>query len=233
MRRIAVFALALLIAAPALAQQATQPAQPAPSAQQPPRAPRPTPAQYWAALLQGNQQYVAGKLTYDNLKEERKLLVAHQFPPITVVSCSDSRVPPELVFNQSLGTLFVVRTAGNVVDEFGVASLEFAILNGYTRLIVILGHEGCGAVKASLGGADPNTPALTALAKRIRSSFVGIPYDSTDPANLQRAVEANARASGAQLLGFSKIIRDAVLTEQAALVIGNYDLDTGEVTELK
>src|SRR5688500_2234505 len=111
MRHIAVVILALLIAMPVAAQQATQPAQ---AAQAAPR-PTVTPDQLWTALLKGNQEFVAGKLTYTGLREEREQLDEHQSPPITVIACSDSRVPPELVFNQSLGALFVVRTAGNVV----------------------------------------------------------------------------------------------------------------------
>ena len=203
-------------------------------AQQPPAAektppPQITPDQLWAALLQGNKLFVAGTISYNMLKQERDQLDEGQSPPITVIACSDSRVPPELLFNQSLGTLFVVRTAGNVLDDFGIASVEFAIAMGYTRLIVVLGHEECGAVKASLGGADPSTPAMTAMAKRIRSSFVRIPYDSRDAANVQRAVEANARASAAQMLAASKLIRDAVLTVQVKVVTAKYDLNTGEV----
>ena len=223
MRRIRVIAVTLLVCASLYAQtKETQPAAP----------PRVTPDQLWTALLQGNKIYVAGTVSYNLLKEERQQLADHQYPPITVLSCSDSRVPPELIFNQSLGSLFVVRVAGNVVDDFGLASIEYAIAMGYTKLIVILGHSSCGAVVASLGGADPNTPALTALATRIRESFVGVPYDSRDPANVQKAVEANARASAANLLARSKLIRDAALTEGIKIIVANYDLKTGEVKRI-
>lgn len=180
-------------------------------------------------LEAGNKTYVAGAVSYNLLKDERKQFAGQQAPPVTIVSCSDSRVPPELIFNQSLGTLFVIRSAGNVVDEFGLASVEYAVSQGYTRLIVVLSHTSCGAVVASLGGADPSSPALTALATRIRSSFVGIPYDSRDPKNVQRAVELNAKAAAASLLAHSKIIRDAALTGKVKVVIANYDLTTGEV----
>ena len=214
MRRIFIIALTLLVCAPLAAQNIV------------------TPDQLWDALLKGNKQFVAGTISYNLLQKERDALDEHQSPPITVLSCSDSRVPPELVFNQSLGTLFVIRSAGNVVDDFGLASIEYAIALGYTKLIVVLGHESCGAIVASLGGADPDTPALTALAARIRSSFAGVPYDSKDPANVQRAVEANARAAAAYLLAHSKLIRDAVATERIKIVSANYDLNTGEVKKL-
>ena len=155
-----------------------------------------------------------------------------QLPPITVLACSDSRVPPELVFNQSLGALFVIRTAGNVADEFGIASVDFALLQGWTRLVVVLGHDHCGAVRAALGGADPNVPGLAALAKRIRGSFIGIPYDSRDAANLRRATELNAQASAAHLLANSKILRDAMAGGLVKVVPAFYDMGSGEVKML-
>jgi carbonic anhydrase len=188
--------------------------------------------QLWAALLAGNKVFVAGKLSWENLKSEREQLKDGQVPPVTVLSCSDSRVPPELIFNQSLGALYVVRQAGAVTDDFGVASIEFAITQGWTGLIVVLGHSECGAVKAALGGNDPATQPLGALARRLRASFIGIPYDSRDANNVKRAVETNARASAAHLLSSSKIIRDAVITEVVKIVPAYYDLATGEVRKL-
>jgi carbonic anhydrase len=206
-------------------------------AQQQPPAPAPAPAEakpdFWAALMTGNRQFVAGTITYDKLKEERQFLHTHQMPPITVLSCSDSRLPPELLFNQSLGALFVVRSAGNVADEFGIASIEYAIAQGYTQLIVVLGHDNCGAVAASLGPANPATPALNALATRIRSSFVGVRYDARDAANVKKAIEANTRSAAAQLLAGSTLIRDAVSSQRIPLVTAYYDLETGVVTKLE
>jgi len=219
MRRALFITIVILIALPAIAQETAQETAPETI----------TPDQLWTAMLHGNQQFVAGKITYDHLKEERKLFREHQLPPITVLACSDSRVPPELVFNQSLGALFVIRTAGNVADEFGLGSIEYAIANGYTKLIVVLGHENCGAVTASLGGGDPGTSSLKALATRIRSSFIGIPYDPKDAANVRKAVEANTRASAAQLLAGSALIRDAVATGKVKIMTAYYDLDEGNV----
>ena len=191
-----------------------------------------TPEQLWGVLLQGNKTFVAGKLTFDDLKKERDEVKDHQLPPVTVLSCSDSRVPPELVFNQSLGALFVVRAAGNVADDFGIASIEYAILNGYTKLIVVLGHQSCGAVEASLGIGDPTTPSLLRLATRIRASFVDIPYKPNDPAVVKAAVEANTRAAAAQLFAASKTIRDAAAAGQIKVVAAYYELTTGEVRML-
>lgn len=183
-------------------------------------------------LQAGNKTFVAGSISYTTLKQEREQLAAGQAPPVTILSCSDSRVPPELIFNQSLGTLFVIRSAGNVADDFGLASIEYAIAQGYTKLIVVLGHSDCGAVSASLGSGDPGTPSLLALATRIRSSFIGIPYDPSNPANVQKAVEMNARAAAAALLAKSKLIRDAALTQRVKVIAASYDLKSGEVKKL-
>jgi len=191
-----------------------------------------TPDQLWSAMLQGNKQFADGKIVYDNLKAERELLKDNQFPPITVLACSDSRVPPELVFNQSIGGMSVVRTTGNVADDFGIASIEFGVSQGWTKLLVVLAHEECGAIKASLGTADPSSPLLSGLAKRIRSSFVGIPYDSRDEAIVRKATEANARASAAQLLAGSSMIRDAVATGRVKVVTAYYELPEGEVKKI-
>lgn len=221
MRRALFITIAILIALPAIAQETAQTAEETI-----------TPDQLWTALQQGNQQFVAGKITYSDLKGERVQFGEHQLPPITVLACSDSRVPPELIFNQSLGALFVIRVAGNVADEFGLASIEYAIAQGYTKLIVVLGHENCGAVKASLGSGDPGTPALKTLATRIRSSFIGIPYDPKDPANVRKAVEANTRASATQLLAGSALIRDAVTTGKVKIMTAYYDLDEGNVKKV-
>jgi carbonic anhydrase len=224
MRR-ALVILVLFLAAPLVAQTAKP--QPAPPAEAPI-----TSAQLWSALMQGNKSFVGGKISYDSLKAEREQFKDNQLPPITVLSCSDSRVPPELVFNQSLGALFVVRTAGSVADDFGIGSIEYAIAHGYTKLIVVLGHANCGAVRSSLGGVDPTTPSLKALATRIRASFAGIPYDSRDPENVRKAVEANTRASAAWLLAASSVIRDAEATEAVDIITAYYDMATGEVRTL-
>jgi carbonic anhydrase len=125
--------------------------------------------QLWQSLLDGNRTFVAGNVTFHDLADLRRESASHQNPPVTILSCSDSRVPPELVFNRSLDQLFVIRVAGNVASAFELASIEYAISRGYTRLIVVLGHEECGAVRASLATDDPPTPSLTTRARVIPS----------------------------------------------------------------
>jgi carbonic anhydrase len=204
-------------------------------AQEPAHAPavQPAASALWDTLARGNRDFVAGKIAYPNIASQREQLRDHQTPPVTILGCSDSRVPPELVFNQQLGSLFVVRTAGNVADEFGVASIEFAIANGYTKLIVVLAHEECGAVKAAVRRDEPGTPALRDLVRRIRMSFAGLKWDETAPGLMQHAAELNARGAAAALLADSALIRDAVLSGKVQVVSAYYDFDTGEVRRLE
>ena len=214
MRRISFLALLLFICAPLAAQPVD-------------------PDKLWEALMAGNRHYVAGTLTYDHLKEMREHLADHQNPPVTILSCADSRVPPELIFNQSLGTLFVVRVAGNTPDTFDLASVEYGIANGYTSLIVVLGHENCGAVKAALAAEDPGTPSLLALVQRIRASFPSAKWDEKDASVLKSAVQANARAAAALLPAQSKVIRDAVLSGRVRIIAAYYDLHAGVVEKVE
>ncbi|HUJ13519.1 MAG TPA: carbonic anhydrase [Thermoanaerobaculia bacterium] len=179
--------------------------------------------------MEGNRAYVAGRISYDNLAQLRQQSADHQNPPVTLLSCADSRVPAEIVFNRSIDQLFVVRVAGNVAGAFDLASIEYAVAQGYTKLIVVLGHEECGAVKAALDSSDPPSPSLVALVQRIRQSFTGLDSWSKDPANVRRAVEANARASATYLLANSKIIRDAVQSGKVGVVVAYYNLSTGQV----
>ena len=119
-----------------------------------------TPDALWQSLMQGNRDFVAGKVTFDHLAELRRHSAAHQNPPVTILSCSDSRVPPEIIFHRSLDQLFVIRVAGNIAAAFELASIEYAISNGYTKLIVVLGHEECGAVKAAMAPEKQARPIL-------------------------------------------------------------------------
>jgi len=228
MRRTLILIIALAICLPLAAQE--------------PEDKRPDPEAMWKALETGNLKFEGGEISYTDLKTERKNLKDGQIPPITILSCSDSRVPPELIFNQSLGALFVVRTAGNVSDDSGLASIEYAIKNNWTSLIVVLGHEGCGAVEASLVPDDPVTPSLLTLVQRIRESFYGIPYDPSNKEIVLKATEANARASAAWLMAHSSVVRDAVINGwkgadgkvmKLKIVPAYYSLESGAVREIK
>lgn len=187
----------------------------------------------WKALLTGNLKYEAGEITYKDLQNERAALEKKQQPPVTVLSCSDSRVPPELVFNQSLGALFVVRTAGNIANDFELATIEYGISKGWTSLIVVLGHENCGAVGEALELSDPKTPSLLALVTRIRTSFIGIAWNGKGNTDVTTAVEANARASAAWLTANSTVVRNAVTEGKLKIIPAFYQLKSGHVRAIE
>lgn len=208
--------VALLVALPLLAREAT------------------TPDALWQQLAAGNARFVAGTLSFKHLAEKRAATADRQSPPVSVLSCADSRTPPELIFDRSINKLFVVRVAGNVADPFDIASLEYAVANGWTKLIVVMGHSQCGAVTAALKKSDPATSALVELVRRIRESFDGIERtDKPTPAELRKAIEANTRYTAKYLVDHSEVLRNAVAKKQVEIVAAYYDVATGEVERLK
>jgi carbonic anhydrase len=229
MRRSSSILAVLFVALPLFAQTFPAPWPPPPP---PPIAPE----VYWQKLMAGNATYVAGALPYTGLAARRTDTVDGQNPPVTVLSCADSRVPPELIFGRTVGDLFVVRVAGNVASQFEIASIEYAIAHHWTHLIVVMGHQNCGAVVEALKTEDPSTPSLVALVQRIRESFIGWQtWPASEPAavRLERGIKANARSSAAYLLAHSAIIREAVLDQRpdyrVGLVVAYYKLGSGEV----
>jgi carbonic anhydrase len=163
-----------------------------------------------------------GQIVYDSMRERRSGMANGQLPPVSILSCSDSRVPPEILFQKTLGELFVVRAAGNVEDTFGVASLEYAASKGWTKLLVVMGHTDCGAVIASLPRPklDEPTPSLYELILRIRKSFMK--FDDDLPAR----TADNVCYTAMQLRKWSPTLRDV------AIKTAIYDVRTGAVTEL-
>ncbi|MFY9570851.1 MAG: carbonic anhydrase, partial [Blastocatellia bacterium] len=120
-----------------------------------------------ARLLNGNARFVRGVRRPANYKRERRALTKVQHPYAIVLSCSDSRVPPEIVFDESLGKLFVVRVAGNVVDPVTLGSIEYAAEHLHSKLLFVLGHESCGAVRATIDGGH-SSPGIEAIVDRIK-----------------------------------------------------------------
>jgi carbonic anhydrase len=183
----------------------------------------------WPQLMKGNAAYMGGAIEYTHLGDARTATKDKQKPPVTVLSCSDSRVPPELLFHRGIGDLFVVRAAGNVADTFGIASIEYAIAHHWTKVIVVLGHENCGAVLAALEKKDPGTPSLRALVYRIRRSFRGLGKHH----DVHSAIIANAKASADYLVSHSRLIRRAVRNGDVKIVVAYYELESGEVTKVR
>jgi carbonic anhydrase len=195
-------------------------------------------AQALQALRDGNARFVAHVRSAETLARQllRAELAQGQKPFAVVLGCADSRVPAELVFDQGLGDLFVIRVAGNIVAPSGIGSVEFAVEQFGTQLVVVLGHSSCGAVTATLDALLQNTPPrssnLNSIVGRIRPALEGwVSRDAGEErkALLHRAVRANVRASANQLRHGSEIIESRVLAGQLAIVGAEYDLETGVV----
>jgi carbonic anhydrase len=184
-------------------------------------------------LLEGNKRYVAGKAAGPNRSEMRRAEIANgQHPFAVILSCSDSRVPPELLFDQGFGDLFVVRTAGNVVDDLAIGSIEYAVEHLGVKLIVVLGHERCGAVDATLkGGEAPGK--IKAVVDAIRPAVErakGKGADSHGCDLLCNSVKMNVKMVAEKLRASSTVLaefmEDGMLKEAGAY----YDLDSGVVS---
>ena len=166
-------------------------------------------------------------------------MAENQQPFAVILGCSDARVPAEIVFDQGLGDLFVIRVAGNVVAPSGVGSVEFAVERFGVQLVVVLGHTRCGAIDATLEVlARPDQPqsrGLRSIVDRVRPAIEGlVAADSgRDRTRLvQDAVRANIRASVNQLRHGSEILERLVLAARVQVVGAEYALDSGEVTFL-
>lgn len=187
-----------------------------------------TPREALERLKAGNERFRAGKskctpVTPDELAELEK----EQHPFATILGCSDSRVPIELIFDQGLGDLFVIRLAGNVVDADVVGSLEYAVAHLQTKLLVVLGHYGCGAVTAALAAKEQREKeprGIQKLLEQIEPALAGIDPELPLPEKLRLAVEANVRQSVRNILAFPG--------HEAARKQGLFDI-VGAVYELR
>jgi carbonic anhydrase len=156
----------------------------------------------------------------------RELLTKGQQPFAMVLSCADSRVPPEYVFNAGLGELFVIRAAGEVVDRSLMASLEYGAEHLHIPLLVVMGHESCGAVQAAMGTAEVEGPNLQYLVKAIR---VGTDRSTGDRTELRTAILANVEQVINDALAGSAILRHAVQGGHLQVVGAYYELASGRV----
>lgn len=195
-----------------------------------------SPQKAYRELVTGNVRFARGASKHkDSAPWVRKKLASGQHPHSIVVTCSDSRVSPELAFDQGLGKLFVVREAGNTLDPHAIASIEYAVEHLGAGLIVIMGHDSCGAVKAALStapGASAGSVSLDTLVKDLQTNLASAGLtdaDKQDPV-AHNAVAANAEAVRAQLAVASPLIKAKLDAGALALVSAVYALDTGKVT---
>ena len=189
------------------------------------------PTEAISKLKEGNGHYVSGNLQHPGQTTERRTELAKtQHPFAAIVSCSDSRVPPEIVFDQGLGDLFVVRVAGNVINDEGLGSIEYTVDHLGTRLILVLGHQSCGAVKAARetiaakGKAPGHIESLVTAIKPAVEATAKDDLDTTIKANVKHVVEA--------LRSSAPILKAKVASGDVQVIGGYYSLDTGAVTFL-
>ncbi len=189
-------------------------------------------------LREGNRRFVHGLQSPETIvsPRERAQFLAGQQPFAVVLGCSDSRVPVELVFDQGLGDLFVIRNAGNIVAPSVVGSVEFAVDRFETRLVVVMGHSHCGAVGATIEAMQSRTPLtspnVNSIVERIRPSVLELMSTPLrdDPAALSHhAVRANVRASANQLRHGSQMLERMINDGTLVIVGAEYSLETGIV----
>ncbi len=181
-------------------------------------------------LRDGNRRFAAGKLrNADAIDMARRAeLVERQTPFAVVVACSDSRVPVELLFDQGLGDLFVIRVAGNVVAPSQIGSVEFAAAKLGTRLVVVLGHSNCGAIEASLEELaqrqETRSPNLRSIVDRIIPGIIGI-----ENPTLKQAVVANIHNSVSRLRHGSQILEELIESGELTVIGAEYSIENGAV----
>jgi len=195
------------------------------------------PSEALARLREGNRRFVENQTTATALSHQaRAALVAGQSPFAIVLGCSDSRVPAELVFDQGLGDLFVIRVAGNVVAPSQVGSVEFAAERFGTRLVVVMGHSQCGAVIATLEelheGTTNKSRNLRSITDRVRPSVEALVRTTgmlDREVLLREAIRANVRASVEHLQHGSELLEKLIRNDGLVVVGAEYSLETGAV----
>lgn len=186
-----------------------------------------TPETALKRLMAGNHRYAAGHTIHPNQSKERQLEVeAGQAPFAVVLGCADSRVPPEVIFDQGLGDLFVIRVAGNVTDNEITASMEYAVEHLHTSLIMVLGHEKCGAVTASMkGGEAPgHLPSIVGHLRIAVEEAKAMPGDA-----VSNCVRVNVQHVVRELRDSEPILKELVAAGKVKIVGARYDLHTGKV----
>ncbi len=192
------------------------------------------PDQAIARLQAGNARFLGGATINCDLVQQVRETAAKQAPFAAIVGCIDSRVPPEMVFDQRIGDVFCARIAGNFVNTDIVGSLEFATKVSGARAIVVLGHSDCGAIKGAIDHVELGN--LTATLANIRPAVAAAKADgardSKNAAFVQAVAETNARMAAEALTTRSPILQDLVATRQLRIVAAMHDITTGRVTFL-
>lgn len=184
-------------------------------------------------LLDGNTRYLNGNLKEKNFLSERKEQTGGQKPYAIILTCSDSRVPPEIIFDEDLGDLFVIRVAGNVIDKVVLGSIEYAAEHLNAPLLVIMGHTKCGAVKASLGN-DKLSENIETIVNKIHHSAELAKKNSKDQADqLLYAVKDNVVEQMKASIKESEVLKEMEHEGKLKIVGGLYDIEDGKFSIIK
>jgi carbonic anhydrase len=192
-----------------------------------------TPGDALGRLRAGNARFVAGQSQGRDLRSQVRATASGQYPYAVILSCLDSRQPVELIFDQGIGDVFNARVAGNVLNDDVLGSLEFACKVSGAKLIVVLGHSNCGAIKGSIDNVELGH--LTGLLERVKPAISAVPEEGTqrtskNDAFVQKVADANAHLVMRQIRERSPILREMIDQHQIGLAGGMYDLNTGQVT---
>jgi len=184
-------------------------------------------------LQAGNARFATGNLEHvSNLEERRVALAGGQSPYATILTCSDSRTPPELIFDETIGDLFVVRIAGNYVTSDTLATIEYGFGNLGSNLLLVMGHANCGAVKAtydSIKTKTPLPPHLNAISDAIGPGIASIVHEN---GSLEAAIKANVRAQVTAAAKRSTALAQGVASGKLKIAGATYNLEKGKVTLL-
>lgn len=183
-------------------------------------------------LIQGNERFVSLKLKHpDSDKKRRKEMLKGQHPFVVILSCSDSRVPPELIFDQGLGDIFEIRNAGNVLDEHVIGSIEYAVMHCGVKLIVIMGHQDCGAVAATLSGVS-ETKYIKSLEESVQPAVDDCKKKGIE-VNSDNVVKAHVMQDINELMQQDIELVKYMKKNNVQILPAYYSLETGKVEFLK
>ena len=191
-----------------------------------------TPEAALARLREGNARFVAGESKVRNLPAKVRATAEGQYPFAVILSCLDSRAPVELIFDQTIGDVFNARVAGNILDDDILGSMEFGCKVSGSKLIVVLGHSNCGAVKGAIDNVELGR--LTGLLNKIKPAAAAVP-DNVKPRNstnkdfVQKTAEENVHRVMRQIREQSPVLREMLDQNKIGIAGGMYDLKTGEV----
>ncbi len=174
-------------------------------------------------LIEGNKKYIEGNLSQKDIKGMRDGVVNGQKPFVTIVTCSDSRVVPEYIFDAGIGELFIVRAAGNILDKAIIGSVEYGVGHLHTQLLVILGHSKCGAVTAACSNHQEGN-CIDYIMKKIKPAV--------KEEDVEGSIEENIRCVMKEIKRKSKTVKTLVKEGKLKIVGMKYSLETGEVREV-